>query len=195
MKFNEKMTWMYALDKSMWGEGIEPNRYFATLSLMLTALSGALCGGGNTLDSWFDMGTAINMAATGGALILVWGLNVAESIMAADKIHVAVLRPLVMLLFMAICFAVSYLLAVIVIVIIMIWLIITLLSGAISGALSSKGSSSSSWSSGGQDEDTYKITDEHGYERTLKHEGLNTYRDDKGDRWKSDGWGNVTRDE
>ncbi len=195
MKFNEKMTWMYALDKSMWGEGIEPNRYFATLSLMLTALSGALCGGGNTLDSWFDMGTVMNMVSILGTLILVWGLNVAESIMAAEKISVAVLRPLVMLLFMAICFAASYLLAVIVIVIIMIWLIITLLSGAISGALSSKGSSSSSWSSGGQDEDTYKITDEHGYERTLKHEGLNTYRDDKGDRWKSDGRGNVTRDE
>lgn len=194
MKFNDKITWMYALDKSMWGNGIEPNRYFATLSLVYAALAGALCGGGNTLNSWFDIATAMNMAAVLGSLIVIWGLNVAESIIASNKISVIVLRPFVMLLFIAICFAFSYLLTIIILIIIAIWVIGTLLSGAVSGALSSKGGSSSSRSSDGQDEDTYKIIDEHGYERTLKNDGLNTYRDDKGDRWKSDGWGNVTRD-
>lgn len=148
MKITDKITWMYDFDKSAWGDKINPNRYFATLSLILTALSGALCGGGNTLDSWFGWSISMNMAAMGGALILVWGLNVAESIMATDRISVAVLRPFVILLFMAISFAVSYLLAIIVLVIIAIWVILTLVSGAVSGALSSKGGWSSSGSSG-----------------------------------------------
>ena len=37
------------------------------------------------------------------------------------------------------------------------------------------------------------LTDEHGFERKLRHEGLNSYRDDKGDRWEDTGMGNMVR--
>ncbi len=55
-------------------------------------------------------------------------------------------------------------------------------------------SSSSSSSSNQEEEETYKITDENGWERTLKPHGFNTYKDDKGDYWKDNGNGTVSRD-
>lgn len=38
------------------------------------------------------------------------------------------------------------------------------------------------------------IKDENGYERKLKEHGFSTFRDDKGDYWKKNGDGTVTRD-
>lgn len=45
-----------------------------------------------------------------------------------------------------------------------------------------------------ENEEVLKITDEHGYERILKDIGMGKYKDDKGDRWRSSGYGTVERD-
>lgn len=136
----EYMMWFYALEKNIWKDRIEANRYFATLSILFAAVAGAMAGGGNTLESWFGWDTSLNSVAVLGVLIYVWGLNLAESIIAAQTAGAAVGRAAILLLAFAVVFAVGYVGAVVVLFLVAAWLVLMFVGGMASQAL--KGGSS-----------------------------------------------------
>lgn len=135
----KKITWFYTLEKGWWGDKVQSNPYLATISLMFVALLGALTGGGNTLNSWFDWNTEVVLLTTLGVVGLITVYNVGESILAAQNGKVAMLRAVVLLLGMLLAFGVGYLMAVVVLVIVAIWFVFTFLTGALAGAGSKKG--------------------------------------------------------
>ncbi len=134
----EKITWFYTIEKDWWGDKVQSNPYFATLSLMFAALLGALTGGGNTLNSWFDWNTEVVLLTSLGVVGLIAVYNVGESILAAQNNKVATLRAIVLLAAMFLAFGVGYLMAVVVLILVALWLGVTFLSAASSGG-SSKG--------------------------------------------------------
>lgn len=144
MTFREKITFFYALEEHIWNEKVEANKYLATLSILFVAILGGIVGGGNTFAEMFNWDTAPSLLSILSVCILVWGANVAESIIASANGWVALGRSALMLLVMAVAFALGFLLAVVVIIIVCLILILLFASGALKGALSGGGSGSSS---------------------------------------------------
>lgn len=125
MTIQDKITFFYALEETIWNEKVEANPYFGTLSILIVALSGALVGGDNILNAWFDWNLNISLIGTIGACLYLWGLNVGESIVATSTTLTALLRSLLMLVVMAGAFGLGYVASVIVITIVC--LILTIL--------------------------------------------------------------------
>lgn len=144
MKFNikDKITFFYYWEEKMWDEKVDANKYFATLSILMAAITGALTGGGSALKGIFGADTEISTTASIGLCILMWGLNMAESIVASTDVWTAVKRSLLMLVCIAGAYFAGFLLAVVVIIIvaivIAIFIGITIL-GVVFGDSSSKG--------------------------------------------------------
>lgn len=136
----ELISWFWAWEKSIWKEKIEANRYFATLSVLFAALVGACVGGGNTLHSWFDWELQSSALVVSGLLLYVWSLNLAESIMAAEGIAVAVLRALLVTVCLAVAYGIGYLGSIVILGLIAIYVIFTLFSVAVTMALQSPSS-------------------------------------------------------
>ncbi len=114
------LSFIYLLDKSFWDEKINTNRYFATISLLYCALLGALLGGINYLNGMLfdiEIGT-FTLTVCFGNVIMVTGLNIAESIIAAENARTAILRSLLMIVFMPVGFVLGYIASVIVLVVI-----------------------------------------------------------------------------
>lgn len=114
------LSFIYLLDKSFWDEKINSNRYFATISLLYCALLGALLGGFNYLNGMFEweIGTRLSLTICLGNVIIVTGLNIAESIMAAENVRTAILRSLLMIVFMPVGFVLGYIASIIVLIVI-----------------------------------------------------------------------------
>ncbi len=53
--------------------------------------------------------------------------------------------------------------------------------------------SSSGSQNNNNEEEVLTVIDENGYERKLKEDGFDRYKDDKGNIWKDTGGGNVSR--
>lgn len=128
----ELISWFWALEKSIWKEKIEANRYFATLSVLFATLMGACVGGGNTLHSWFDWEMQSSALAVSGLLLFVWSLNLAESIMAAEEVAVAVLRALLVTASLAVAYGIGYLGSIVILVLIAIYVVLRLISVVLS---------------------------------------------------------------
>lgn len=90
-----KMTWFYAFDEKL---GIEANQYLASISILLTALVGAIDGAGNTLSIWFHWDTDVSRLVVLGILIYIFGLNLTETIIASKNVKAAIVRTVVLLI-------------------------------------------------------------------------------------------------
>ncbi len=136
-------TWFKAIDNRIWGEKVDSNDYFATCSIMVAALIGAIYGGGTVLNEWFDWNT-INWAPISVICVIVDGLfacNVCESIIVSDSIGSSVGRSMLLMLAMALAAAAGYILAVVVVIIIC--LILGCIAIYVVGGILSAGSGSS----------------------------------------------------
>lgn len=120
MKFNikDKITFFYYWEEKMWDEKVNANKYFATLSILMAAIIGALTGGGSALKGMFGFDTEISTTASIGLCILMWGLNMAESIVASTDVWTTVKRSLLMLVCIAGAYFAGFLLAVVVIILV-----------------------------------------------------------------------------
>lgn len=123
------LSFIYLLDKNFWGEKINSNRYFSTISFLFCALLGAILGGLNYLNGMFDWDFRLQLTLTIclGNVITIAGLNIAESIMSTESAGIAVLRSLLMIVVMPLGFALGYIASVIVLVIITIAVVVFLL--------------------------------------------------------------------
>ena len=156
MKFADKLTFFYAIEENIWKDKIEANQFLGTLSILFVAVLGAIAGGGNTLADFFDWDTAPSMLAIVATCVVVWGMNVGESIVASTHWLVALLRSVFMLAVMAAVFGLGYAASVIVIVIVSIILALLFFVFLIKLML------------GMMAEKTYTITDDFGHaERDL----------------------------
>lgn len=144
MSINDKITFFYTLEESIWNNKVDANKYLATLSILFIAVLGGLAGGGSTLESFFDWDTAPSLLAIIASCVFIWGTNVAESIIVSANPLVALLRSLLLLLVMAAAFVAGYVLAVVVIIIVCLVVVLLLFTGSLKGALSGGGGSSSS---------------------------------------------------
>lgn len=130
----EKINWFWVWEKRIWKEKINANPYFATLSISYAALVGACVGGGEIFHEWFGWNTDTSYPALGLLLILVWGCNVAESIIASKGTLMAVWRSLLILLCLALAFAVGFIASVVVIILVVAWLALMLVGSLLSGS-------------------------------------------------------------
>ena len=80
--------WFYNLEKKIWGDDVNTNRYYASIPIILVALVGAI----------FAMGsiTSINIDEDNlpWVAILLFLPNLAESIFATNSIKITLLRTL-----------------------------------------------------------------------------------------------------
>lgn len=138
----DKITFFYYWEEKLWDKKVDANKYFATISILMAAIFGALTGGGNALKGFFGTDTEISTTASIGMCILLWGVNMAESIVASTDAWTAFKRSLLMMGCIAGAYIAGFLLAVVVIIIvaivIAIFIGITIL-GVIFGNSSSKG--------------------------------------------------------
>ena len=128
---------LHTLDKNIWGEHINSNKYLATLTLLFCALFGVILGGGYYLGDLFDWDINISTTASIASVIVMIGYNIAESIIAADSAKIAALRALMMCGIMILGFVAglvgSVILLIILTIIIGIYIIILVLKLALFG--------------------------------------------------------------
>ena len=158
------LIWFWNLDRRIWGDKLDTNRYFATLSVLCAALAGACAGGGQVLSAWFRWDLAVSNVAVIGLSIFIWGLNVAESIIASKGFAIPVWRSLLLLVTLLAATAIGYAGAVVVLFLILIVLVLFVVAGGI-GAMGGAASGSSSSSNDEQEE---YIHNEYGGKVTLK---------------------------
>ena len=167
-----------SLDERIWGENINTNKYFASISILLIAVLGAAQGGGTTLQSWFGWDMAMVLPSTVGLAVLIYGLNLYECIVAAGP-KIAILRSLLLLVGFALVFAVSYLIAVVVLfavaAVLIIWFV---------GALLSNGGASK----------RAVVTDEYGRKTDVEKNMFGDYQDSMGNTYKDNHDGTVTKE-
>ena len=186
----EKITWFWNWEKRIWDDKVEANRYFATLSIMFVAVMWACVGGGRIFHEWFNWDTDTNVVAVGALLILIWGYNLAESIVASKTAMTALWRSLLVLVCLVGFFAFGVVASVVVIVLVIGYLILLVVSGVLSaGGKSGRGGLFSD-----QQVEQYGY-DENGSQHTMRNIGGGYARDDYGRRWKNAGGSNWEKDE
>ena len=88
---------IYNLEKSIWGEEINPNKYLATATILFATCLGAYLAGGeylNDLLNWHI--NTPTLTASLSMLTVLIGYNVTESIIATESPKVATWRALMM---------------------------------------------------------------------------------------------------
>ena len=180
----EKLTFFYYFEERLWDKKVNANKYFGTISIWMVAIIGAFTGGGNALNSMFDLNTEFSVISSGGLCILICGLNIGESIVASTDAWTAFKRSMLILVCIAVTFFISGLLAVLVIIVISIvvtvWLGLTLLGGVLN-------SSSSSGGGGGSQEREEKYDTEDGYQSGKMSIDEHTLYGNNGKTYKREG--------
>ena len=137
---------LYTLDKNIWDEQINPNKYFATVTLLCCTLIGILWGSSNYLAEMFDWDIKITLTSSLASVIVLTGYNIAESIIAAETAKIATLRSLMMTGFMILGFVAglvgSVILLVILTIIIGFYFIILVIKIALGGSAGGSGGGS-----------------------------------------------------
>ena len=104
MNIQDKITFFYAMEESLWDEKVEANKYFGTLSILFIALVGAYLSVGSAMQAMLSINVEPSMFASMLICIYVWGLNVAESIVASTDWQTALKRSLLMLVAIILAF-------------------------------------------------------------------------------------------
>lgn len=181
----DRFTLFHALEREIWGEKINANPYFATISIFAAALAGALFGGGRLFYEWFDWDVAVGNVAAAAFVVVVWGYDVAESIVASESWKAVLGRSALLLPVLVLAFVIGAIVSVVVIVVVVVVLALWFMALFAEQALKSSGDRSSVRSSGsGPDQVGY---DETGSACKLEETGGGYARDDYGRRWKNDG--------
>lgn len=126
-------TWFHYIEKKFWGDNIESNRYFASSVMMLMLVCGVITSVVEMVNTSDDM-----IVIYAFFLVIVCGTMVCESIIAARKPSVAILRSLMMVILIPLSFGLGIAAGLIVMLLIALWLIITFIGVALNGG-SSKG--------------------------------------------------------
>ncbi len=128
------MTFFGAIERNIWGDKINANPYFATLSIISVLLAGAVSGGGRLFYEWFGWDMAMNNVAMAALIVWIWGYNVAESIVAAEDWKVALGRSLLLLPVLILVFAFGFIASVVVIFLVTAWVVLMLAGALLSGS-------------------------------------------------------------
>lgn len=177
----KKILWFSNLENKIWGENINTNKYYASLSIFLTALIGALFALSTILQSPIDEDNIIWI------ILFIFLPNLAESIFATNSIKITILRTLLIGIFTALAAVLGYIGAIVVAIIATLFILLlafSLFSSGIGPSSSSKSRSPRSYA-----------YDENGSEVTLTDEGGGYARDEYGHRWKNAGGTRWTKDE
>lgn len=200
----KKYLYLYNnLEKKLWGDKVRSNIYLASVTILLAGLCGVFGAGGDSVVMVVMGSSDFTLSNYCGGifmLVMLWGLDVYESIVVSETVGIALKRSLLLLGIMLAAFFLGILLSIVVITIVAFVIGLFIMSvafSAASGSMSGEGSSSSSGTSCLPDESgpkKYRIIDENGFERILEDQGAERYKDDRGDYWKSDGSGRFMRD-
>lgn len=130
-------TILYSMDKSIWGDRVNPNKYLSTISLLFCMLIGIIWGGSRYIESLFDWNIEVSLTASLAMVCVLIGYNIAESIIATDSAKIALLRTLMMLVIMVLGFVAgligSVILLAILTLVIVIYLFITFIQLLLNG--------------------------------------------------------------
>lgn len=187
-----KITWFWTWEKKIWGDKVNANQYFATLSILFAAMLGACVGGGMVFHEGFGWNTDTNLVAIGALLILLWGYNIAESIVASETAMIALWRSLLIMTCILMAFTIGVIASVVVIILVTIWFVLLLIGSLLSGSGHSSSGNRSRGASDGVEQYGY---DENGSQYTMRDIGGGYARDDNGRRWKNDGGSKWSLDE
>lgn len=127
MNFIDKVLWVYALDKRLWKEKIEPNKYFSSFCIYFSMLIGSIMAILNVIDS-YDY-PLWDGEEWGIFLLKIWTLMLGESILLSNKFYVAICRSLILLIFIFIAFGLGVVLTYVMIIFIVLIVISMLLAG------------------------------------------------------------------
>ena len=92
------------LDNRIWGDQVNSNKYLATCTMLTCILFGVIYGGGTYIGDFFDLRFNLPFSAILGGIVVLMGLNIAESIVATDVPKIAFWRSLMMSGFMILGF-------------------------------------------------------------------------------------------
>lgn len=171
---------VYLIDKKIWGDKINPNQYFATICMMLVAVTGALQGGTGIINRLFDTNIYMNPVGSMGFCIFIFGINMYESIISSEDIKTAVSRSLLMLAMTAGLASLGYVASVVIIFCVTAILALGLIVKALSMSVF-----------GGPDNVT--ITDSFGRKVKLKKDWSGNYTGDDGNTYADNHDGTVTK--
>lgn len=110
--FDEVSTFMYTLDRRLFGEKMESNRYFGTLCILFVAVLGGCTYKGSFIikdfiDNVIDWNVGHSIIAAIAISFILWGLCLAESIVASSSILATIERTLIYLGIMVAAFLIG----------------------------------------------------------------------------------------
>lgn len=132
------LTLFWNIDKRIWGDDINTNRYFASTCILFVAFIGICQGGGGTLQDWFgwDLNPVIQHSIN--LVLVIYTANLYESLIATNKASVGILRALLVLASFAIAFVTGYLIAILVLLAIALYLLMRIFVAGIFGSSDKK---------------------------------------------------------
>lgn len=134
------VSFFHLLEKNIWGDRINTNVCFGTISILVSTVIAAITTGASIINGWFDTDLQCSWYISMLIVLFIMVLNVQESILAAEDAKVAILRSLLVIGFIllgAIIGAITSVVVAICVAILALIFCISLLSGAIGGATES----------------------------------------------------------
>ena len=110
--FDEVSTFMYTLDKRLFGEKMESNKYFGTLCVLFVAVLGGCTYKGSYviidfIKNVIDWNVGHSMIAAIAISFILWGLCLAESIVASLSVLATIERTFIYLGIMIVAFLIG----------------------------------------------------------------------------------------
>ncbi len=184
-----KILWFHKFEKKIWGDNINTNKYYASISLIIAALAGAMVSASEIMNDIINTNINIDEDSIPWVIALIFLPNLAESIFSAKSTKIIILRSLLIAVFTVLAALIGFITSIVVALIASLLIILFAFSIITSGI---GGSSSSSRRSRSPRSYAY---DENGSEVTLTDEGGGYARDEYGHRWKNAGGTRWTKDE
>lgn len=137
----KKFFFVHNIDKSIWGDKVESNRYFASLTVLFCIAYGAFLGGTSYISDFIDIDIELSIATSVAGICTLVGMNIAESVIATKSADVAVLRSLLITALLVAGFGIGVLTSVVALIILTlivgIWFVATLFSMMLGGGIPS----------------------------------------------------------
>ena len=135
-----------------YGGKLEINPYFTSVALLFVLIMGALTGGGRALNQVLNTSFSTDFSMMVNGIFIVWIYLLAETIMGAKTVWVAIGHALLSLLLLVGCFALGYVLSIVIVMIVTIIAAFVLIGAALTASVKDwlkGGSENSSGSSRG----------------------------------------------